>query len=172
VGRARYKIWKVAGISQAVFIDNLKSAVGQKAAKAYLTSIIIVKSLVLESEVELCNDSWMKYINDRSESLSYVLWYFQESCRMLVAKLKESRSCESKLANLLGSQVRGSRRIYLTVLFSSKTIVSQSNVTILSDYSFHIRFDDSCQRSFHRDDSHQFKFSRIFRLSFWVNLTL
>ncbi len=89
---------------------------------------------------------------------------------MLVAKLKESRSCGSGLANSLGSQVRGSRRIYLIALPPPKTIVSQSNVTILSDYSFHIRFNDSCQRPFHRDDSHQF--SRIFRLSFWVNLAL
>ncbi len=48
----------------AAVIDDLKSAIGQKAAKAYLTSITNVESLVLESEVELCDNSWKEYINE------------------------------------------------------------------------------------------------------------
>jgi hypothetical protein len=48
----------------AAVIDDLKSAIGQEAAKAYLTSITTVKSLVLGPEVELCDDSWMEYINE------------------------------------------------------------------------------------------------------------
>lgn len=47
----------------AAVIDDLKSAVGQEAAKAYLTSTTF-ESLVLEPEVELCDDSWMEYINE------------------------------------------------------------------------------------------------------------
>lgn len=41
----------------ATVIDDLKSAIGQEAAKAYLTSITTVESLALEPEVELCDDS-------------------------------------------------------------------------------------------------------------------
>ncbi len=41
----------------AAIIDDLKSAIGQEATKAYLTSIIIVESLILEPEVELYDDS-------------------------------------------------------------------------------------------------------------------
>ncbi len=37
---------------------------------------------------------------------------------MLVAKIKELQSCESRLANLLDLQVRSSRKIYLTILES------------------------------------------------------
>jgi len=48
----------------AAVIDDLKSAIGQEAAKAYLTSITIVESLVLQPEVELCDNSWMEYINE------------------------------------------------------------------------------------------------------------
>lgn len=48
----------------AAVIDDLKSAIGQEGAKAYLTSIFTVDSLVLEPEVELCDDSWMEYINE------------------------------------------------------------------------------------------------------------
>jgi len=48
----------------AAIIDDLKSAIGQEAAKAYLTSITTVKSWVLEPEDELCDDSWMEYVNE------------------------------------------------------------------------------------------------------------
>ena len=48
----------------AAVMDDLKSAIGQEAAKAYLTSITTIESLVLEPEVELCDDSWMEYINE------------------------------------------------------------------------------------------------------------
>jgi len=41
----------------AAVIDDLKSAIGQEAAKAYLTSVTTFESLVLEHEVELCDDS-------------------------------------------------------------------------------------------------------------------
>jgi hypothetical protein len=40
----------------AAVIDDLKNAIGQEAAKAYLTNITTVESLVLEPEVELCDD--------------------------------------------------------------------------------------------------------------------
>lgn len=45
---------------------------------------------------------------------------------MLVAKIKELQFYESKLANILDSQVRNSRRIYLIALYKSlfKTIVN------------------------------------------------
>jgi len=48
----------------AAVIDDLKSAIGQEAAKAYLTSITTAESLELETEAELCDDSWMEYINE------------------------------------------------------------------------------------------------------------
>ena len=61
----------------AAIIDDLKSAIGQEATKAYLTSIIIVESLILEPEVELYDDSWMKYINEdcitNASDLSYLM---------------------------------------------------------------------------------------------------
>lgn len=38
-------------------IDDLKNAVGQEAAKAYLTRIATVESLELEPGAELCDDS-------------------------------------------------------------------------------------------------------------------
>jgi len=40
----------------AAVINNLKSAIGQEVVKAYLISITTVESLVLEPEVELCDD--------------------------------------------------------------------------------------------------------------------
>ena len=46
----------------AAVIDDLKSAIGQEAAKAYLTSVTTAESLVLEPEVELCDNSWMEYM--------------------------------------------------------------------------------------------------------------
>lgn len=59
----------------AAVIDDLKSAIGQEAAKAYLTSITTAESLVLGLEVELCDDSWMEYINEdymtNASDLSY-----------------------------------------------------------------------------------------------------
>ena len=48
----------------ATVIDDLKSAIGQEAAKAYLTSVITAESLVLEPEVELCDNSWIEHINE------------------------------------------------------------------------------------------------------------
>ncbi len=47
----------------AAVIDDLKSAIGQEAAKAYWTSITTAESLESETEVELCDDSCMEYIN-------------------------------------------------------------------------------------------------------------
>jgi len=41
----------------ATIIDDLKSAIEQEATKAYLTSIIIVESLILKFKVELYDDS-------------------------------------------------------------------------------------------------------------------
>ncbi len=59
----------------AAVIDDLKSAIGQEAAKACLTSITTAESLVLGLEVELCDDSWMEYINEdymtNASDLSY-----------------------------------------------------------------------------------------------------
>jgi len=40
----------------ATIINSLKSAIKQKATKAYLTNITIIKLLILESKVELCNN--------------------------------------------------------------------------------------------------------------------
>ncbi len=48
----------------ATVIHDLKSAIEQEAARAYLTNVINVESLVLESEVEFYDDSWMEYINE------------------------------------------------------------------------------------------------------------
>ena len=59
----------------AAVIDDLKSAIGQEAAKAYLTSITTAESLESETEVELSDDSWMEYINKNcmtdASNLSY-----------------------------------------------------------------------------------------------------
>jgi len=48
----------------AAVIDDLKSAIWQEAAKAYLTSITTAESLESEPGAELCDDSWMEYINE------------------------------------------------------------------------------------------------------------
>lgn len=48
----------------AAVIDDLKNAVGQEAAKAYLARISNVESLESELGAELCDDSWMDYINE------------------------------------------------------------------------------------------------------------
>ena len=45
-------------------IDDLKNAVVQEAAKAYLTRITTVKSLELEPGDKLCDNSWMEYIDE------------------------------------------------------------------------------------------------------------
>lgn len=45
-------------------IDDLKNAVGQEAAKAYLTRITTVESLELEPGAKLCDNSWMEYIDE------------------------------------------------------------------------------------------------------------
>ena len=45
----------------AAVIDDLKNAVGQEAAKAYLTRITAVESLELEPGAELRDNSWMEY---------------------------------------------------------------------------------------------------------------
>ena len=48
----------------AAVIDDLKNAVGQEAAKAYLTRITTIESPEFEPGAELCDDSWMEYINE------------------------------------------------------------------------------------------------------------
>ena len=44
-------------------LDDLLSAPRQEAARAYLRRITIVRSLEFESAAELCDESWMEYIN-------------------------------------------------------------------------------------------------------------
>ena len=44
--------------------DDFKFAIGQKAVRAYSTRITIIESLEFEPEDELCDDSWMEYINE------------------------------------------------------------------------------------------------------------
>lgn len=41
----------------AAIINNLKSTIGQKAVKAYLTDIITAELLKFESEAEICDGS-------------------------------------------------------------------------------------------------------------------
>jgi len=48
----------------AAVIDDLKSAIRQEAAKAYLTRITTAESLEFEPGAEPCDDSWMEYINE------------------------------------------------------------------------------------------------------------
>ena len=49
----------------AAVIYDLKNAIGQEAAKAYLTRITTVESLEFELGAELCgDDSWMEYVNE------------------------------------------------------------------------------------------------------------
>ena len=49
----------------AAVIDDLKNAIGQEAAKAYLTRITTVESLEFEPGAEFCGDnSWMEYMNE------------------------------------------------------------------------------------------------------------
>ena len=47
----------------AAVINDLKNAVGQKAAKAYLARISNVKPLEFEPGAEIYDDLWMEYIN-------------------------------------------------------------------------------------------------------------
>ena len=48
----------------AAVIYDLKNAIGQEAAKAYLTRITTVESLEFEPGAELCgDDSWIEYMN-------------------------------------------------------------------------------------------------------------
>ena len=44
-------------------IDDLRDAVGQEAAKAYLMNIITTKSLEFKPGAKLSYDLWMEYIN-------------------------------------------------------------------------------------------------------------
>lgn len=97
----------------AAIIDDLKSAIEQEAAKAYLTSIIIVESLILESEVELCDDSWMEYINEDCmtdvSDLSYLMpcssqGKFEESLQMTNSQI-EADSCCSALPPQVASHL-------------------------------------------------------------------
>ncbi len=48
----------------AAVVDELKSVIRQEAAKAYLTRITTAESLEFEPGAELCDDSWMEYINE------------------------------------------------------------------------------------------------------------
>ncbi len=48
----------------AAVVDDLRSAVGQEAAKAYLTRIFDIESVEFEPGAELCDDSWMEFINE------------------------------------------------------------------------------------------------------------
>lgn len=48
----------------AAVVDELRSAVGQEAAKAYLTRIFDIESVEFEPGAELCDDSWMEFINE------------------------------------------------------------------------------------------------------------
>ena len=48
----------------AAVIDILKNAMGQQAAKAYLTCITAVESLEFEPGAKLCDSLWMEYIDE------------------------------------------------------------------------------------------------------------
>jgi hypothetical protein len=48
----------------AAVVDELSNAVGQEAAKAYLTRIFDIESVESEPGAELCDDSWMEFINE------------------------------------------------------------------------------------------------------------
>lgn len=48
----------------AAVMDDLKNAIGQKVARGYSTHITTVESLEFEPGAELCDDSWMEYINE------------------------------------------------------------------------------------------------------------
>ena len=45
-------------------IDDLKIAVGREAAKAYLTERTTVELREFEPGPEICDDSWVEYINE------------------------------------------------------------------------------------------------------------
>ena len=45
-------------------IDDLRNAVGQEAAKAFLASLIDFEPVELYPQTEECDDSWMDYMND------------------------------------------------------------------------------------------------------------
>ena len=45
-------------------IDDLRNAVGQEAAKAFLVSLTNVKPVEFKPEAAICDDSWMEFINE------------------------------------------------------------------------------------------------------------
>lgn len=48
----------------AAVIHDLKNAIGQEVARAYLTRIATVESLEFEPGAGLCDDSWLEYNNE------------------------------------------------------------------------------------------------------------
>ncbi len=48
----------------AAVVSELRSAVGQAAAKAYLTHISNIESVEFEPGAELCDDLWKEFINE------------------------------------------------------------------------------------------------------------
>lgn len=45
-------------------IDDLRNAVGQEAARAFLVSLTIVEPVEFEPEAASCDDSWMEFMNE------------------------------------------------------------------------------------------------------------
>jgi len=45
-------------------IDDLRNAVGQEVARAFLVSLTIVEPVEFEPEVASCDDSWMEFMNE------------------------------------------------------------------------------------------------------------
>lgn len=74
-------------VMAAAVIYDLKNAIGQEEAKAYLTRIIIVESLKFELRAELCGDnSWIEYVNedymiDASDSSYSTLFFLYKNIR-------------------------------------------------------------------------------------------
>lgn len=81
----QHNSWNITAYTAAIRCDNwlLRSTIELKAARIYLTRIVIDESLKFESEVELCDDSWREYTNkdcmtDASDSSCFLSFSLYE----------------------------------------------------------------------------------------------
>ena len=103
------KVLQYIRLQLVAIIDNLKSAIEQKTTKTYLTNIIIVELLILESKVEFYNNSWIEYINkdciiDVSNFSYFILYLFQKKIEELL-QIRNLRTKANLYCLVLLSQV-------------------------------------------------------------------
>ncbi len=94
----------------AEVINDLRDAVEQEAAKAYLISIFNIVSVKFEPEAELCNNSWMKFINkdcmsDTSHSLYSLLLLLSEKIKKPLLQMTNSLTEADIFCSAFSSQI-------------------------------------------------------------------